>query len=201
MTALTMLSYTAFEDHKILAAGRLEEVVLKVRRRLKASPSASILVFSDSTGKLMDFDLRGSEAELIDRLKIFVSTEEQSPASVCGPGRPKLGVVAREVSLLPRHWEWLATQSGGASAALRRLIEEARKRPSERELGRQAQERTYKFMTAIAGDLCNYEEALRALYASDKKRFQNLIREWPEDIREHSKKLAMPIWKTGEQEP
>ena len=116
------LSYTAFEGHRVLAAGGLEEVALKVRRRLKADASASILVFSDSTGKQMDLDLRGSEADLIDRLKIFVAAE--SPSS-SGPGRPKLGVVAREVSLLPRHWEWLATQSGGASATLRRLIEDA----------------------------------------------------------------------------
>jgi len=187
------LSYSAFENHRLLATGPLEPVALKIQRRLKTNPSAAVLLFSDSTGKQMDLDLRGSESELMDRLKVFISAESTEPPS--GPGRPKLGVVAREVSLLPRHWEWLATQSGGASATIRRLIEEARKNPSEKEQIRIAQERTHKFMTAIAGDLAHYEEALRALYANDKKGFQTQIREWPEDVRDHVKKLAAGAWK------
>lgn len=190
----TVLLYTAFEGNKILASGRLDEVALKVRRRVQSHPSASVLIFSDTTGKEMDLDLSGSEAEMMDRLKVFISSENFNPSVPVGPGRPKLGVVAREVSLLPRHWEWLATQSGGASAALRRLIEAARKNPSAKELSREAQERTHKFMTAIAGNFPNYEEALRALYAKDKKNFQNQIREWPEDVQAHSKKLATDIW-------
>lgn len=187
------LSYTAFEGNKLLASGRLEEVAAKVRRRINAHPLASILIFSDATGKEMDLDLRGSEAEMMERLKFFVSADEKAPTS-SGPGRPKLGVVAREISLLPRHWEWLATQSGGASATIRRLIEDARKSPSSKDLVKEAQERTYKFMTALAGNLANYEEALRALFAKDKKTFQTLIREWPEDIRDHAKKLAAQAW-------
>lgn len=188
------LSYSAFENHRLLATGPLEPVALKIQRRLKTNPSAAVLLFSDSTGKQMDLDLRGSESELMDRLKIFISAENTESAP-SGPGRPKLGVVAREVSLLPRHWEWLATQSGGASATIRRLIEEARKNPSEKEQIRIAQERTHKFMTAIAGDLAHYEEALRALYANDKKGFQTQTREWPEDVRDHAKKLAAGAWK------
>ncbi len=187
------LRYTAFEENKILATGRLDEVALRVRRQVQSNPSARILIFSDATGKEMDFDLRGSEPEVLERLKVFLSPDEKEVGPP-GPGRPKLGVVAREVSLLPRHWEWLATQSGGASAALRRLIEEARKDPSRRESVRQAQERTHKFMTAIAGDLTNYEEALRALYAKDKETFQSSIVSWPEDIRVHVKMLAAPVW-------
>jgi len=193
MTSET-LSYSAFENHRLLASGPLEHVALKIQRRMKTNPSATVLLFSDSTGKQMDLDLRGTESELMDRLKVFISAEDPSPAPT-GPGRPKLGVVAREVSLLPRHWEWLATQSGGASATLRRLIEDARKNPSEKERIRIAQERTHKFMTALAGDLPHYEEALRALYAGDKKSFQQRIREWPEDLRDHVKKLAMGAWK------
>lgn len=194
MTGNTTLFYTAFEGHKNLATGRLDEVALKVKRRLKLNPTASIQIFSDATGKEMDLDLRGSEAEIMERLKVFVSSDGSESAAPTGPGRPKLGVVAREVSLLPRHWEWLATQSGGASGALRRLIEEARKNPTAKELSRDAQERTHKFMTAIAGDFPNYEESLRALYGKDKKTFQNLIRDWPKDVQEHSKKLATSIW-------
>lgn len=193
MTNPAALSYTAFEGTKILASGRLDEVALKVRRRLKANSSASILIFSDASGKEMDLDFRGTESEMMERLKVFISaSEENSPST--GPGRPKLGVVAREVSLLPRHWEWLATQPGGASGTLRKLLEEARKNPSAKDILREAQERTHKFMTSIAGDLPHYEEALRALYAKDKKTFQNWIHDWPDDIRDHAKKLALPAW-------
>jgi hypothetical protein len=194
MPTSSTLFYTAFEGQKVLATGPLEDVALAMRRRSKTNPSASILLFSDSSGKQMDVDLHGSESELIGRLQVFVAKEDPNGAAVTGPGRPKLGVVAREISLLPRHWEWLATQSGGASATLRRLIEDARKNPSDKERVREAQERTHKFMTALAGDLPNYEEALRALYAKEKTFFQSLIRKWPEDIRDHSKKLSMPVW-------
>ncbi len=187
------LSYTAFEGESVIATGRLEEVAIKIKRRKKPKPSATVLIFSDSTGKQMDLDVSGSEEELFERLRVFVAAEIPGSSS-SAPGRPKLGVVAREISLLPRHWEWLATQSGGASAAIRRLVEEARKKPSEKELLRESQERTHKFMTAIAGDFPNYEEALRALYSKDKKGFQSLVRDWPKGIRDYSKKLADPIW-------
>lgn len=195
MTNSTPLQYTAFDGHKLLASGALEDVALRVKRRTKTHPTAAILIFSDASGKEMDLDLRGSESEAMERLKIFVAQENGAVPSP-GPGRPKLGVVAREVSLLPRHWEWLATQSGGASAAIRRLIEDARKHPSAAEKAREAQERTHKFMTSIAGDFPNYEEALRALYAKDKKSFQSLVREWPKDVQEHTKKLAAPNWES-----
>src|SRR4051794_19634460 len=104
MTAAALF-YTAFEENKILVSGRLDEVALKVRRRLTTNPSASILIFSDVSGKEMDLDLRGSESEMMERLSIFISTKEKGAPSATGPGRPKLGVVPREVSLLPRHWE------------------------------------------------------------------------------------------------
>ncbi|HWU44472.1 MAG TPA: DUF2239 family protein [Bdellovibrio sp.] len=187
------LLYTAFEGHKILAAGRLDEVALKVKKRLKTNHNASILIFSDSTGKQMDLDLRGSDADVSERLKVFVPADPDAVSS-SGPGRPKLGVIPREVSLLPRHWEWLATQSGGASATLRRLVEEAKKNSAGKELVKNAQESAHKFMSALAGDLPNYEEALRALYAKDKKKFSSLIRDWPEDVRDHSKSLASLSW-------
>jgi hypothetical protein len=190
------LLYTAFEEQKLLASGRLEEIALKIKRRLKTHPSASILVFSDDTGKQMDLDLRGTDAEIAERLKIY--TMPAPAGQNRGPGRPRLGVVAREVSLLPRHWEWLATQSEGASATIRRLIEEAKKTSSGKELTRNAQERTYKFMSVLAGNLPNFEEALRALYAKDKKKFQLLIRDWPKDVRDHSKSLAAPVWSRTE---
>jgi len=107
-----------------------------------------------------------------------------------GRGRPKLGVVAREVTLLPRHWEWLATQPGGASVALRKLVEEARRTHAGSDKRRNAQEAAYHFMAAIAGNLPGFEEATRALFANDQEGFRGRLVAWPDDVREHAIKLA-----------
>ena len=181
-------TYSAFDGVKLLAQGPLADVVIKVKRKVKADPKASILVFSDSTGKEMDFDLRGSEKEVLERLEVFLSQENQNISS--GPGRPKLGVVAREVSLLPRHWEWLSTQSGGASATLRRLVEEASKTSTGRDQIKKSQESAYKFMSTMAGNFSGFEEAIRALFARDKKKFREQMHDWPGDIKQHALKLA-----------
>ncbi len=181
-------TYTAFNGHRLLTHGELIKVALKVKHKLKVDPHSCVLIFSDLTGIQMDLDLRGTDKEIEQRLKIFVA--DKNTTSVQGRGRPKLGVVAREISLLPRHWEWLASQSTGASATIRWLIEDARKKTSGRETIRQAQERTYKFMTAIGGNLPGYEEALRALYAKDEKRFHKQLSEWPKHIKDHVLKLS-----------
>jgi hypothetical protein len=127
---------------------------------------------------------------------ISICREPPAPSEkeASGPGRPKLGVISREVSLLPRHWEWLATQPGGASGTLRKLVEEAKKKNSTGSDVKQAQERTYKFMSALAGDMKGYEEALRALYRKDKKAFNANISEWPKDVREHTVELAKAVF-------
>jgi hypothetical protein len=105
-------------------------------------------------------------------------------------GRPKLGVTAREVTLLPRHWEWLAAQPGGASVTLRKLVEEARRAGAGDDLRRQAQERAYRFMTVMAGDRPGFEEATRALFAGDGARFAQCVAVWPQDIRTHAERLG-----------
>jgi hypothetical protein len=47
------------------------------------------LIFHDQTGKQVDFDLRGSIREVLERV---------APKPVrTGPGRPRLGVTSREV--------------------------------------------------------------------------------------------------------
>jgi len=181
-------TYTAFIGHRLLAQGDLVKVALKVKRKLKDDAQASILIFSDLTGKQMDFDLRGTEKEVEDRLQKFVAGEPDN--SNQGRGRPKLGVVAREVSLLPRHWEWLSTQTGGASATIRLLIDDARKKTSGRDVIKQSLERTHAFMTSIGGDLPGYEEALRALYAKDEGKFHKQLLHWPTHVKEHAHKLA-----------
>ena len=143
----------------------------------------SVLVFDDADARPVEFDLRGSLDDVLARL---APAEEPKR----GPGRPKLGVTAREVTLLPRHWDWLAAQPGGASVALRRLVEEARKVSSGDDRRRAAQEATFRFMQAMAGDLPAYEEAIRALFAGDFGGFEGHVAHWPDDVREHAALLA-----------
>lgn len=171
---------TAFEGVRRLAAGPLHAVAPQVRAALDARPNASILIFADDDSRRLDPDLRGTVAEVAARL---------APVEK-GPGRPRLGVVPREVTLLPRHWEWLSAQQGGASVALRRLVEAARKDP--RELARAARDRAYRFMSTLAGNLAGFEEATRALYAGDRAAFAAQIAAWPQDVRDHVLALAGP---------
>ncbi len=185
-------TYTAFEGNSQLVHGSLSDVVIKIKKRLGKEGNSSILIFSDSTGKTIDFNFQGNERDIQKRLEIFVS--EEVPIDNSGPGRPKLGVISREVSLLPRHWEWLATQTGGASSILRNLVEEAKKKSANGNHSKQAQERTYKFMSAIAGDFEGYEEALRALYKKDKKNFLVQIQTWPRDIIKYLIEISGPVF-------
>jgi hypothetical protein len=141
-----------------------------------------LLIFQDQTGRQEDFDLRGPLAEVLSRVL--------APPPRPGPGRPKLGVVSREVSLLPRHWAWLQEQQGGASAALRRLVDQARKQEPAKERARQSKEATYRFLTAIAGNFPDYEEATRALYAGNRDGFEQRIVAWPVDVRDHALRMA-----------
>jgi len=175
-------SCTAFIGTRRLAQGPLAEVALAVAR---ADQSATILVFDDATGRVIDLDLRGGTRAIAARYAMA----EDAPR---GRGRPKLGVVAREVTLLPRHWDWLNAQAGGASQALRRLIDEARRTDDGRTRRRAAQEGAYRFMSAMAGDLPGFEEASRALFADDPDRFAAQAASWPADIRDHAVRMAWP---------
>jgi hypothetical protein len=181
-------TYTAFEGERRLAAGAPWDVALAVKAALDVESMRSVLTFDDKTGRIIDFDLRGSDEELVARLKpaADIAPEPRSP------GRPKLGVVAREVTLLPRHWEWLAAQPGGASVALRKLVDAARAENGGGAQLQQAQEAADRFMSAMLGDQPGYEEAARALYAGDGVRFHELIERWPVDLRDHVKHLATP---------
>jgi uncharacterized protein len=197
MTASPPSSCTAFAGRRVLAAGPLTDVALAVKAA-EAGGSApdAILVFDDATGRVIDLDLRGSDADIVARYRPRPDAQHTAVADDAGEprgrGRPKLGVIAREVTLLPRHWEWLAAQPGGASAALRRLVEDARKRADPRQAQRAAQEASYRFMHAIAGDLPGYEEATRALFADDRPRLEQWTADWPADIRAYALRLAAP---------
>jgi hypothetical protein len=183
-------NFTAFVGQRQLTSGNLAEVALAVKRA--GQPAAPIIIFSDTTGRSLDLDLRGSDDEIIARLpKTALAPAPESRATEPrGRGRPKLGVVAREVTLLPRHWEWLNVQPGGASVALRKLVDEARRATGDRDKLRAARDAAYHFMSTMAGNLANFEEASRALFADDRRRFTGLIADWPTDIRDHIVKLA-----------
>jgi len=166
----------------------LAEVALRVKAVVDAGSVETILVFEDETGQQAPLDLRGSAADVLARL----GDEAPSPPTADAPrvGRPKLGVTAREVTLLPRHWEWLAEQPGGASAALRRLVEEARRTHAGKDATRKAGEAAHRVMSALAGDLPDYEEALRAFYAGDAKAFEARVAGWPAGVRDYVSRLA-----------
>ncbi len=183
-------TFTAFAGQRRLMSGPIAEVVLAVKRAEQRATQPT-LIFSDATGRPVDFDLRGSDGEILARLPATASpAPEEAPSEPRGRGRPKLGVVAREVTLLPRHWEWLNTQPGGASVALRKLVEAARRANGDKDRLRAARDAAYHFMSVMAGNRPNFEEASRALFADDRRQFTALIATWPGDIRDHIVRLA-----------
>ncbi|AOI90022.1 DUF2239 family protein [Burkholderia pseudomultivorans] len=200
MTASTLVpSCTAFDGHRRLASGPLATVALAVKRVAGDGMTGTVLIFDDATGRSIDLDLRGTADEVRARYAppqgdaadaAGAAGEPAGASEQRGRGRPKLGVVSREVTLLPRHWEWLAAQPGGASVALRKLVEDARRTHAAADRRRDAQARAYHFMSALAGDLPGFEEAARMLYANDLERMAELIAGWPDDVRDHALALA-----------
>ena len=187
--------FTAFIGPQRLASGPLAEVALAVMKAARKAAVEPIVIFNDTNGRPIDLDLRGTEADVVARLPpppatFEVSTDDPASSEPRGRGRPKLGVVAREVTLLPRHWEWLGAQPGGASVALRKLVDEARRASGDRDRTRAAKEAAYHFMSAMAGNLPGFEEAARALFSDERRRFGEYIANWPADIRDHILKLA-----------
>lgn len=174
-----MSTHIAFSGFTCLASGSLLDVASHLHAQEPTSGAPPPLVFELETGRQIDLDLSGTHDDIVERF-----SEPVVPAASAKPsrGRPKLGVVGREVTLLPRHWEWLERQRGGASAALRRLVDEARKQTAQSDGIRLARDRTYRFLSAIAGDLPGFEEATRALYAGDERAFREHCSAWPKDI-------------------
>jgi hypothetical protein len=187
---------TAFRGTRLLLSGSLGEVASSVKATLESGALETILVFNDATGRVVDLDTRGTEAEVLERLSRPETTRDGSaspPGNASerrGRGRPRLGVVGREVTLLPRHWEWLEAQPGGASVTLRKLVEAARRSGGAAQQRRAAQERAYHFMSAMAGDMGGFEEAARALFANDRAGFQEHAAAWPKDVRTFAMRLA-----------
>jgi uncharacterized protein len=172
-------TFTAYAGERIVGSGELVEMLRATKLHLERHPDAPVLIFHDQTGQQVEFDFRGTLEQVLER--------ETPPAP--GPGRPKLGVVSREVSLLPRHWEWLEQQPNGISAALRRLVDETSKRDPDAQRARRARDAASRVMSALAGNRPGFEEASRALFAGDHERLQTLTRRWPIDLRRHLARL------------
>lgn len=196
MNQQTPVRCTAFDGFRCIASGELAEVASKAKEVVDRRGTTPVLLFDDTTGRLVEVDWRGTADDVRRRLQKAseeVDTTDcalRSKEAARGPGRPKLGVVAREVTLLPRHWDWLNSQPGGASVALRKLVEQGRRANGGKDRARMSQEAANRFMSSLAGDLPGFEEATRALFAGNQERFNAMVEPWPVDVREYAKKLA-----------
>ncbi len=211
MTSADTHFYTAFDGHRRIATGPLQTVALAVKHAIEGGAAGPVLIFDDDTGRSIDIDTSGSDPAMLARLARSTAAHDRVEAARSGDvpeplpdaggalppvseprgrGRPKLGVISREVTLLPRHWDWLTAQPGGASVALRKLVEDARRTQGGKDQRRKAQERAYHFMSAMAGDMPGFEEAARALFANDSPRLLEQIAAWPEDVSNHAIVLA-----------
>ena len=185
------LRCTAFSGPNRIATGELRHVALKAKQAFDLHPQRPVLIFEDASGGQLDLPLELPAADLLRLVAQPLLRQADPPAPPRKPGRPKLGVVAREVTLLPRHWDWLAAQPGGASVALRKLVEAARKVLSAEDQRRASQEAAYRFMQVMAGNEAGFEDAARALFAGDNHRFEVLIQSWPDDVRDHVSLLSV----------
>jgi uncharacterized protein len=202
-------TFTAFAGDRRIATGDIKTVALKAQALIQTNPDVAILFFDDELGEVVDVSLRGTPAQLEQRLnerfpdlaaaeRGRLEGREPSAHPSRGRGRPKLGVVAREVTLLPRHWEWLNSQPGSASVVLRRLVEEARRTHSVKDRRQKSQRATYLFLSAMGGDRPHFEDAIRALFAGDQRLFHRLIEAWPVDIRRHAEQLSSDAFAKAE---
>ncbi|MBJ7446972.1 MAG: DUF2239 family protein [Brevundimonas sp.] len=189
MTLTADFPVFAFTGDRLLARGPASDVVPAVK--MAADAGEGVLTFDAVTGRVIDLDLRGAVEDVVARLTPVPEAERR------GPGRPKLGVTPREVTLLPRHWDWLSAQPGGASVALRKLVEGALREAEGPDRARRAKEATYRFITTMAGDMPGYEEATRMLFAGDWTAFDAAVKGWPEGVRETARNLSAGAWRNG----
>ena len=182
----TTESFVCFAKSRRIAEGSLAQVAMAAWKWLHANPTEPTLTFDRKSGAVVDLNLSGTEADVARR---YAAKSEV----LAKRGRPKLGVVAREITLLPRHWEWLSQQPGGASITLRRLVEAARKERFAEHADRDTVAAAYKFMSAAAGDLPNFEEASRALFSRQFGKLNDQVAAWPKDIRDELLRWLQPV--------
>ena len=184
-------AWIAFEGHTRIPHGAPHEVVAALHALAGRTPTLQPLVFDARSSERIELNLRAPLATLLESLPAQpAEPADPPPEPHRGPGRPKLGVTAREVTLLPRHWDWLASQPGGASVALRKLVQLAMRESRERDQAREATEAAYRFMSVLASSLPGFEEASRALFAGELVRLEHLVAPWPADVRDHLLTLA-----------
>jgi hypothetical protein len=192
MTDASQIHCTAFEGARRIASGELAEVARQAKEAIDRG--GEVLLFNDDTSETIELDFRGTPDEVVRRLSAPADMRSTAAAPAestpRGPGRPRLGVVAREVTLLPLHWEWLNSQPGGASVALRKLVDQARRAGNAKDRIRRSQEAAYRFMSTMAGNQPGFEEAARALFAGQGERFDRETTSWPPDVRDHARRLA-----------
>ena len=194
MDVASVSSCTAFAGTRCVASGELRAVAAAVKALLDQDGQLAVLIFDDVTSELVELDFRGSLQAVLARLPAQVAPVTVEEAATRAPGRPRLGVVPREVTLLPRHWEWLAAQPGGASVALRKLVEAASRANETKDRARRAQDAAYRFMAAMAGDQPGFEEAVRALFAGMPEQFGAQTEAWSADVRDHARMLALRVF-------
>lgn len=201
MGQIDCISCSAFNGKTRIATGQLREVAQQVKAVSDRDHTAQILIFDDRTSELIELDLRGTADDVLARIPVTTPPPLDGPVAgeIRRPGRPRLGVVAREVTLLPRHWEWLASQPGGASVALRRLVEHARVSNRGKDRRRVAKEAAYRFLSAMGGNEAGFEEATRALFADKPERFHEMVETWPKDVRDHARNLAAVAFAADEE--
>lgn len=194
---------TAFLGNKRIATGDVLDLAMEVKAILASNPSLQVLYFDDSSGEQFDLDLRGDYEEIVERLKsqflgdiVREQSDLQESKPNKGRGRPKLNVVSREITLQPRHWQWLKEQPGSASSVLRRLVDDARRANQEKDKHKHCQEAVFAFISAMAGDLPGYEESLRCLFKSDYRQFDQIISQWPNDIYSYAKSFYKDLLDT-----
>lgn len=189
MTIPADLPVFAFAGDRLIARGPAAGALAAIKAATEAGEG--VLTFDAADGRVVDLDLRGDLSDALARLTPAPEAEKR------GPGRPRLGVTAREVTLLPRHWDWLSGQPGGASVALRKLVEAALKEAEGPDRARRAKEATYRLMTTLAGDRPGYEEATQMLFAGDWTAFDAAVEGWPEGVREVVREMAEGAWRNG----
>ena len=187
--------WIAFDGTTKISQGIPNQVAIDVKAYVDNNPLSKVLAFDATTSQQLDMDAPGSllvalHSQPAEKFIVEPDISNQQANPTKSVGRPKLGVTAKEVTLLPRHWEWLSTQPGGASVALRKLVEQAQRANKDTDRMRVARDAAYKFMNAMAGNESGFEEATRALFAGDSSRLRNLTEAWPQDVREHSLSLA-----------
>ena len=171
--------YSAIQDQNLIVMGELPVVLKEIKLFLDQGGCEPVLIFDHTDGRQWDFNFQGTLEEVLSRAIV----PEDDNCNKPGPGRPRLGIVSREVTLLPRHWDWLEQQPGKASGTLRRLVEDAMKHPSDDFIIRQKQEALGRIISSVGGNLIGFEDFLRILHRKEWNKVEEVIKEWPLGIK------------------